>query len=177
MEVRETMALECFNVHHRLLAFRAKKWYCFQDLTFWNVPPCVASTLSHLPGSLCHGNPRGHWSTLLSTSQHLDNHCPDMMGWTLQSIIPWRSHQRLHSHHTTARHCDYTMSTFNPTFKWIPFYLSAEFWSPHTHSSVTKKGCGKLQKLYGVYRALPWLGVEWRMDIQISQVWNFSPGN
>lgn len=80
---------------------------------------------------------------------------------------------------TTARHCDWTMSAFNPTFRLIPFHLSAVFWSSHPHSSVTKKGCSKLYKLYGagVYRALPWLGVEWRMGIQVSQDWNFSPGD
>lgn len=62
------MALECFNVRHRLLAHRAKKkWYRFQDLTFRNVPPSVASTHSHLPGSLLHGDPRDLWSTLFSS--------------------------------------------------------------------------------------------------------------
>lgn len=161
------MALECFNVHHRLLALRAKKMVPFprsyipecSSICSLHSFPSTRFTPSWWPQRTLVNPFLKPVSTLIITVQ-------TPMGWTLQSI-PWRSHQRLHSHHATARHCGWTVSTFNPTFKWIPFYLSAEFWSPHPHASVTKKGCGKLQKLYGagIYGALPWLGVEWRMGI------------
>lgn len=98
------MALECFNVHHRLLALRAKKMVPFprsyipecSSICSLHSFPSTRFTPSWWPQRSLVNPFLKPVSTLIITVQ-------TPMGWTLQSI-PLRSHQRLHSHHATARH-------------------------------------------------------------------------
>lgn len=136
MGVGQLLVLENFNVHHRLLVFRANM-VPFQDLTFWNVPPHPPLHPVYPPHSYRRQLPPpwGIQSSLATSALK-------PVGTLIITVPPWRAWPASPSfpgglpsslqlpipRNPIARHCDWTVKkrrAFNPVVRWIPFYLSA----------------------------------------------------
>lgn len=110
MGVGQLLVLENFNVHHRLLVFRANmvpfpRSYILECSSTSSAPSCLPTSLLQTAVATSMRTPEFSGHLCSQASGHLDNHCPTMTGLTGLSIIPWRSPQQPTAAHSPQPYC------------------------------------------------------------------------